>query len=146
MKKIVLVLREVTIGRGRVQGVEAIPGIGTVKRVLNGKFYMRFWLIFYANLCPPKCTTHTHKNIYTIRLKNNNSSYHLLSLLFARHYTECIICIIAFNPNYNLMRQILCIISISQLRKLKLGQDKSINKEDKSGTVPKSVWLQSSCF
>lgn len=117
-----------------------------MKRVLNIKFYMRFWLIFYADLClPPKCTTHT-KNIYTIRPKNN-SSYHLLSLLFARHYTECIICIIAFNPNYNLMRQILCIISISQLRKLKLGQDKSINKEDKSGTVlVKSVWLQSSCF
>lgn len=62
MKKIILVLREVTRGSGRVQGVEAIPGMGTVKRVLNGKFFMRFWLIFYVNLCPPKYTTHTHKN------------------------------------------------------------------------------------
>lgn len=52
-----------------------------------------------------------------------------MSLLFAGHYNKCIMCIIKFNPNYNLMRKILCIIPISQLRKLELGQIKSVSKE-----------------
>lgn len=56
-------------------------------------------------------------------------TYHLLSSLFAGHCNICITCTVTFNPNYNLMRKILHIIPISQLRKLKLGQDKAISKK-----------------